>query len=207
MYSDPETVIEPEENLLEKIDSEKDFFSLQEVVELTLLHAQQVHVLQKHYEHKIDQMNENIESIQKKNEEAIRDMVKKMRNQEISHQRASIALEASMSKRNSVVVRDEVQASAAPSDVSSRPVTPKKKPKQKRSKTPKRGSASPKRNRSKSREKSADKSKKSSKKINVKDPVIIPKGTNAEPKISAAHMSMSVNSLFSNSLILHLVYG
>lgn len=38
------------EKLIQRLDTKKEAFSLQEVVELTLMHAQQVHVLQKYYE-------------------------------------------------------------------------------------------------------------------------------------------------------------
>ena len=50
MNSEPKDQLN-EENIISQLDVNKEFFSLQEVVELTLLHAQQVHVLQKYYEY------------------------------------------------------------------------------------------------------------------------------------------------------------
>ncbi len=42
--------VEDDQKVIQKLDTKKDVFSVQEVIELTILHAQQVHVLQKFYE-------------------------------------------------------------------------------------------------------------------------------------------------------------
>jgi hypothetical protein len=42
--------VEDDQKVIQKLDTKKEVFSVQEVIELTILHAQQVHVLQKFYE-------------------------------------------------------------------------------------------------------------------------------------------------------------
>ncbi|KAI8929926.1 hypothetical protein BC831DRAFT_441618 [Entophlyctis helioformis] len=52
-----------EEDVTQHIDTDKEFFTIQEVIELTLLHAQQMHILQSEYSERIARMAGQIEEL------------------------------------------------------------------------------------------------------------------------------------------------
>ncbi|KAI9193721.1 uncharacterized protein BJ171DRAFT_586697 [Polychytrium aggregatum] len=60
------------------VDVDKGWFSLQDVMELTLLHAQQMQLLQSEYSDKFDDMTEKMEAMEAKHKEDVEDLEKRL---------------------------------------------------------------------------------------------------------------------------------
>ncbi|EPZ32074.1 hypothetical protein ROZALSC1DRAFT_28374 [Rozella allomycis CSF55] len=64
-----EIVKSANDSLLETLDAEKTWFSLQDVIELTLLHSQQMQLLQDKHRDAVEKMNQAIEELEDRNEQ------------------------------------------------------------------------------------------------------------------------------------------
>ncbi|KAL5035522.1 hypothetical protein BDV3_005424 [Batrachochytrium dendrobatidis] len=56
-------------DVFQNLDADKEFFSMQEVIELTLLHAQQMHIMQSEYNERINHMTLQLDQAQKDQED------------------------------------------------------------------------------------------------------------------------------------------